>query len=244
VMIGITLVEDLAVVVLTVVLPTLKSFSGQAFAQVGLSFGKALAIILPVAVVAAKVVPPLMQRVARTANQELFVLVAVSLGFATAALTRAMGLSLALGGFLAGVIISGSDCAHETLSKLLPLRDVFVAIFFVTIGALINPRVLGSEPLLLVVLVGLIVICKFLIWFGVVSLFRYSRATALLVGVGLTQIGEFSYVLVQVARSAEVVSDRIYNATLMASLLSIVLNAFLVRMVPACLRIKSATPAP
>jgi len=240
VMIGITLVEDLAVVVLTVVLPTLNGFNGHALAEVGLSFGKAFAIISPVALIAAKVVPPLMQRVARTGSQELFVLVAVSLGFATAALTRAMGLSLALGAFLAGVIISGSEFAHETLLKLLPLRDVFVAIFFVSIGALINPRVLSSDLFLLIVLVALILVGKFLIWFAVVSLFRYPLATALLVSVGLTQIGEFSYVLVQVARGAELVTDRIYRTLLMASLLSILLNAFLVRMVPRYVRTNSA----
>jgi CPA2 family monovalent cation:H+ antiporter-2 len=157
------------------------------------------------------------------------VLVAVALGFATAALTQAVGLSLALGAFLAGMVVSGSDVAHQTLSQLLPLRDVFVALFFVTVGALINPRVLLSEPWLLGVIVLMIVAGKFLIWTAIVWLFRYPFRTAMMVAVGLTQIGEFSFVLLQVSRTSRLVSDAVYNATLTASLVSILLNAFLMK---------------
>ncbi len=91
-------------------------------------------------------------------------LVALALGFATAALTQAVGLSLALGAFLAGVVISGSEHAHETLARVLPLRDAFVALFFVTIGALIDPRQLFSHPSLLAEILALVVLGKFLIW--------------------------------------------------------------------------------
>jgi CPA2 family monovalent cation:H+ antiporter-2 len=109
------------------------------------------------------------------------------------------------------------------------LRDVFVALFFVTIGTLVDPRALLTHPVLLLVLLAMIVVGKFVIWGLVALLFRYSWRTAVRVGVGLTQIGEFSYVLVQVARNASLVDNALYNATLMASLLSILLNAFLVR---------------
>lgn len=232
VMVGITLVDDLVFVVMTVLLPSLAAMSGSKLLGVGLAFGKALLILVPVAFVAAKIVPPLMARVPRTENQELRLLVALGLGFATAAATQALGLSLALGAFLAGMIVSESNVAHETLSDLLPLRNAFTSLFFVTIGALVDPKALLSNPRLLAMLVLLIVLGKFLIWTAVVRLFRYPLRIAVLVGVGLTQIGEFSYVLVQVARDARLVDADVYSATLAASLLTILLNAFLMRAVP------------
>ncbi|HVG02620.1 MAG TPA: cation:proton antiporter, partial [Nitrospira sp.] len=171
--------------------------------------------------------------IAKTQNAELFLLVALSIGIGTAAVTQLAGLSLALGAFLAGLIINGSEYGHETLARLLSLRDAFVALFFVTIGILIDPRVVWTNLPLLGLMLGLIVVGKFVIWTMVVRLFRYAWATSLLVGIGLTQIGEFSFVLVQAAKTAGHVSEDVYNATLAASLLSILLNAPLVRYAPA-----------
>ena len=231
VMIGITLFEDVAVVILTVLMPSLSSPSGDRFLDLGKSLGKALLLLIPIGFLAVRFVPRFLAKVAGMKSKELFVLVSVALGFATAYLTEALGLSLALGAFLAGMLISGSDYTHEILSQLLPLRDIFVALFFVTVGALVNPRVLLSHPGLLLILIALIVVGKFVIWTSIVRLFRFDWKTAVLVGVGLTQIGEFSYVLVQEAKSAQLVPDTIYNATLMASLISILINSLLVRVV-------------
>jgi CPA2 family monovalent cation:H+ antiporter-2 len=200
--------------------------------SIGLAFAKALLILIPVVFIAAKLVPPLMARIPDTRNQELRVLVALALGFATATVTQALGLSLALSAFLAGMVVSESQVAHEILADLLPLRNAFVALFFVTIGALIDPKALISNPFLLAVMVALIALGKFIIWTSVVRLFRYPLRTAVLVGVGLTQIGEFSYVLVRVARDAGLVDAPVYSATLAASLLTILLNAFLMRAAP------------
>jgi len=230
VMIGITLVEDFAVVALTVLLPSLGGSQRGELWAVGLALGKGLRILVPVALLAYKCVPPLMAWVARMKNDELYLLVTLALGFATAALTQAVGLSLALGAFLAGVVISGSEHAHETLTRVLPLRDAFVALFFVTIGALIDPRQLFSHPWLLAEILGLVVLGKFVIWLAVVRLFRYPLGSAALVAIGLTQIGEFSYVLIAVARDSNLVGNDVYNAILAASLLSILLNAALMRM--------------
>jgi len=231
IMIGITLFEDVAVVILTVLMPSMSAPSGDRFLDLGKSFGKAFLLLVPVGFLAVRFVPRLLTRVAEMKSKELFVLVSVALGFATAYLTEALGLSLALGAFLAGMLISGSDYAHEMLAQLLPLRDIFVALFFVTVGALANPRIVLSHPGLLLVLILLIVAGKFLIWSSIVALFRYNWKTAVLVGIGLTQIGEFSYVLVQEAKNAQLVQDTVYNATLMASLISILLNSVLVRVV-------------
>jgi len=231
IMVGITLVEDLAVVVLTVLIPALGALEPGRFLAIGAALAKAGLILLPFGYLAAKVVPPLMTRVARMHNQELFLLVALAIGLGTAAVTQAAGLSLALGAFLAGLIISESDYAHETLARVLSLRDAFVALFFVTIGTLIDPRTLFANLPLLGVMVGLIVVGKFVIWTLVVRFFGYPIWSAALVGLGLTQIGEFSFILVQVARSAGHVGDEVYSATLAAALLTILINGLLVRYV-------------
>ncbi|HEU5195820.1 MAG TPA: cation:proton antiporter, partial [Methylomirabilota bacterium] len=230
--IGITLVEDLVVVMLTIVLPALGDLGPQRMLAVGTAIGKSLVILAPFAYLAWRVVPGILLRVARTRNDELFLMVALAIGLGTAALTHVVGLSLALGAFLAGLMISNSDYAHETLARLLPMRDVFVAVFFVTIGTLIDPvSVMGNLGLLAAIIV-LVVAGKLVIWTSVVRLFDSSWETSLLAAVGLTQIGEFSFVLVQVARGAGHVGDDVYNATLAASLITILINATLVRVVP------------
>jgi CPA2 family monovalent cation:H+ antiporter-2 len=244
IMIGITLVEDLAVVMLTVLLPALGAWEPGRLLAIATALGKAVAILAPFAYLAWKVVPRLLLRVARTRNDELFLMVAVAIGLGTAALTQAVGLSLALGAFLAGLLISKSDYAHETLARLLPVRDVFVAIFFVTIGALIDPATVFANLPLLLVLIGLVVLGKLVVWTGVVRLFGYPLATAFLVAVGLTQIGEFSFILAQVARTAGHVGDDVYTATLAASLLTILLNATLVRVAPRWVEPRRITPHP
>jgi K+:H+ antiporter len=232
VMIGITLVEDLAVVVLTVLLPEVGAISGERLVGIASAIGRAALVLVPFAYLAAKVVPQLITRVARTQNDELFLIVALLIGLGTAALTQAVGLSLALGAFLGGLLLGNSDYWHEALARLLPLRDVFVALFFVTVGALVNPSdVLDNLPLLGVIL-ALIVVGKLFIWTAVVLAFGFAASTALLVAAGLTQIGEFSYILVQVARDAGLVGRDVYNATLTASLLSILINAPLTRYAP------------
>ena len=173
-----------------------------------------------------------MTRVARTQNDELFLLVALAIGLGTAALTQAVGLSLALGAFLAGLLISESDYAHETLARVLPVRDAFVALFFVTIGALIDPALIMENLPLLGTMIALVVVGKLVLRTLVVWVFGQPIRTALMVGVGLTQIGEFSFILVQVARSAGHVGADVYNATLATSLITILVNALLVRIVP------------
>jgi len=230
VMIGITLVEDLAVVVLTIVLPSLGNITGGRLLALAWSLGKAFLILVPVTLAAYRLIPHLMRRVIAIGSSEFFVLVALALGFITAAITEAVGLSLALGAFLAGLLVSESNAGEETLKHLLPLRDAFVALFFVTMGVLVNPRILVSRPSLLLVIVGLTVAGKLAIWTLIVRIFRYSWKTSLMAAIGLTQIGEFSYVLVQVAREAKLVGDDFYNATLAASMVTILLNGLLIKL--------------
>lgn len=235
VMIGIALVEDVAVVAMTVLMPALGEFDSGRLLVIGQALIKALLILAPVGYLGTKVIPPIMTHVARTQNQELFLLVTLAISLGTAAITQMVGLSLALGAFLAGLIISSSEYGHETLARLLSLRDAFVALFFVTIGILIDPRVIIDNLPLLATMICLIVAGMFVIWTSLVRLFGYTWNTAFLVGIGLTQIGEFSFVLVQVAKSAGHIGSEVYNATLAASVITILINAALVRYVPAWL---------
>lgn len=235
VMVGITLVEDLAVVVLTILMPVLVSLTPHHLLGVAIALGKAALVLVPVGIGATYLVPRLLARVARACSDELFLLVLLAVCLGTAALTEAVGLSLALGAFAAGLMVSASPFAQRSLRQMLPLRDAFVALFFVTVGVLINPRAVVGYPGLLVAILLLVVMGKFVVWTAVVKLFRYPFATAVLAGAGLTQIGEFSFILVQVAHANRLVGDPFYYATLAASLLSILLNAALVRAVPKAL---------
>jgi len=227
IMIGITLVEDLAVICMTVVLPV---FLGSGGLQKAVwTLGKALILLIPLTALAIKVIPRLLRQVKLTCNTELFLLVAIAICLGTAALAQLVGFSVALGAFVAGLSISGLEDLHEAHTQLLPLRDAFVALFFVSLGTLINPKVLFQHLPLLGMMLVLILVGKFLVWTAVVWLFRYPISTAIGVAAGLTQIGELSFVVVQVARSAGLVEEHVFSTVIAASLISILINVFFVR---------------
>ena len=229
VMIGITLVEDLAVICMTVVLPVLADKGEGRFAKAAWILGKAVILLVPLAFLAMKVIPPLLRRVKLTCNSELFLLVMIAVCLATAALAQVAGFSVALGAFLAGLSLSGVEDLHDAHIQLVPLRDSFVALFFVSLGTLIDPKVLFESLPLLGIMLLLIVIGKFLVWTAIVWVFRYPIWTAIAVAAGLTQIGELSFVVVQVARSSGMVGENVFSTAIAASLISILLNVFIVR---------------
>src|SRR5205809_4323340 len=148
---------------MTVLLPALGALEPGRLLVIGDALLRAAVVLIPFVYLAAKVVPRVMGRVAATQSDELFLLVALAIGLGTAAVTQAVGLSLALGAFLGGLLISGSDYAHEALARLLPLRDIFVAFFFVTVGALIDPASVLSNLTLLGTIVGLVVVGKLIV---------------------------------------------------------------------------------
>jgi CPA2 family monovalent cation:H+ antiporter-2 len=232
VMITLTLVEDLAVIILTVILPGLAVSNGANYGQVAWEIGKALLLLVPVVFAGWKLIPRFLTWASKTSNDEISLLLALTICLAIAAITEAIGLSLALGAFLAGLLLGSSEFAHKLAQQTFPIRDAFVALFFVTMGMLIDPSTWLASWRVLAVLVGLIMLGKFLIWAGVVKAFAYSWGTSVKVGVGLTQIGEFSFILAQVALHAGLITSEIYNATLAASLVTILANATLFKFVP------------
>jgi monovalent cation:H+ antiporter-2, CPA2 family len=229
IMIGITLIEDLAVICMTVMIPVLGSSKDGGLLMAAWSLGKALLLLIPLIFLAIKVIPRLLRWVKTTCNSELLLLVAIAICLATAALAQAVGFSVALGAFLAGVSISSLPDLHDAHTQLVPLRDALVALFFVSLGTLINPRVLIDSLPLLGVMLLLIVGGKVLVWTAIVRLFRYPIKTAIAVAAGLTQIGELSFVVMQTARSQGMVGENVFSTLIAASLISILLNVFIVR---------------
>lgn len=244
-MVTLSLVEDLVVVVLTVVLPSFSPEGGATLGQAAWKVSKAILLLAPIALAGWKLVPPLLARVEKTCNDEISLLLALTVCIGVAALTEAVGLSLALGAFLAGLFLGNSAFTHKMALQTQPLRDLFVAFFFISVGMLLDPGTWLESWGLIVLLVGLVLLGKFVVWTGITLLFRYSMPTALRVGMGLTQIGEFSFILAQVSRQAGLISPKLYHATLAASFLTILVNATMFRFLKpmASVEARVATPA-
>ena len=227
--VGITLVEDLAVVVMTMLIPALGSSDGGGASSLGRGLLLAGVILVPVIWLAGHAIPRVLVLVARGGNEELLLLTAVTIAAATAALTVLVGLSHALGAFLAGMMISEAEPAHRVLDRVLPIRDMFVAVFFVSVGMLIRPATLVEEVPTVAAMVVLVTVGKFAVWTGIVRAAGYPTATAMLAGLGLTQIGEFSYILGKVGLEHGLVDRPVYDAILGTSVVTILVNALTFR---------------
>jgi len=217
--------EDLLVVALIIFLPLLAGGGAGRVGSVVEAIGLALVVLVPFFYLANRIVPKILARVARSGSTELFILVAMVIGIGTAALSSGLGLSLALGAFLGGLIISESEFTHEILARVLPMRDLFGALFFVSMGTLIRPQELGADLPRVALMLGVIVVGKFVLRVPVLRIFRYPWPTAALVSLHLAQSGEFSFVLAQVALAAGVIGPGLYHAILTAALLSILASA-------------------
>lgn len=236
IVVGIALVGDLAVVAMIVLLPTLNPTATNQLALLLQALLKGALILGPFFLLARQVVPRWLARVAGTGNSELLVLVMMVLAIGTAALTAAAGLSIALGAFLAGLLVNESEACHSILTRILSVRDIFVAIFFASIGLLVQPASLPSQIPMIVVLALLVVVGNFWIWHGVVRAAGYGAETAGLAALGLTQIGEFSYVLARVGLREGLIGAPVQQGILATSLITIVVNALLFRRMPNWLK--------
>ena len=231
-LVGVSLVGDLAVVAMVVLMPTLKPTAANQAGVLLQAFLKAAVILGPFFLLARKVVPQMLGRVAKTGNPELLVLVMMVLAIGTAVLTAAAGLSIALGAFLAGLLVNESEACHEILTRILAIRDIFVALFFASIGLLIQPRSLASQVPTILILMFLVVVGNFWIWRGVLGAAGYAAGTVGLTALGLTQIGEFSYVLVETGLREGLIGAPVQQGVLATSVISIVVNALLFRRTP------------
>jgi len=232
VMLGILIVQDLALGLMLAVLPALD----QPPEAVGMAILWALGEIALFAAgaIAAGIwlIPPLLRFLARTESRELFLLGIVALCLGIALLTEHLGLSIEMGAFVAGLMISEVEYADQTLAYVEPLQDIFATLFFAAIGMLIDPVFLWNNLELILGLVALVIVGKFLIVTPLVKLFGYSLRTALIAGLGLAQIGEFSFVLASEGRALGLVSRHVYLLILGTTAVTLVLTPFVLRLIP------------
>lgn len=198
---AILIFQDLAIVAMVLLVPMLAG-EGVTAGEVLWVLGKALLLIAGVLVLARRVVPWILEHVVRTRRQELFLLTVVAICFGTAAAFSYAGVSLALGAFLAGLVVSESRYREHALSEILPLRTVFSAVFFVSVGMLLNLGFLVENPLLVLAAAGVVIVVKVLTTTGSVLVLGYPIRIAATIGLGLAQIGEFSFVLERTGRAA------------------------------------------
>ncbi len=227
---GLSLVEDLIVVIFSVLIPVLGNWTPQYAINLGLSLGKAFLILAPIFFLSFFAIPRFLEWVAAKCDAELLLVVTMTLCIGAAAITGFFGLSLALGAFVAGLLISSSSAGRTAVFQLQGTRDLCVAIAFVSVGALIKPQIWWHESGLLFTVLGFIVIGKFVVWFGVIQLFGVPFRTAAKSALLLSQIGEFSFILAELARKANLISEKLYNVILAAALFSILINTILVRL--------------
>ena len=234
---GWLLVEDLVMVLVLVLLPaTAALLGGEAFTgstddniwlTLGITLLKVVGFIAFMLIIGKRLVPMIMQFVARLGSRELFTLTvvaaAVSIAFGA---YKIFGVSMALGAFFAGMVVKESDFSHRAEEETLPLREIFAILFFVAVGMLFDPRILVEQPVHVLAVVAIIMVGKTIAAMALVLFFRYPINTALTVGASLAQIGEFSFILATLGVSLKLLSLEGQNLILAGALISITLNSF------------------
>jgi CPA2 family monovalent cation:H+ antiporter-2 len=226
--VGILIFQDLCIVPFMLLIPVMAG--GRGTGELLFTFGKAAAIIAIVLLSARWLVPGLLYQIVRTRSRELFVVTILILCFGTALLTSEFGLSLALGAFLAGLVISDSEYAQEATSAILPLRDSFSGLFFISVGMLMDTSFVVNNLAAVLSLVGGIIFLKFFSGFFSMAVLGRPVRTSIQSSLNLAQIGEFSFVLAVAGLSAGLITDQIYQGFLSASVLTMLLTPLLMQI--------------
>ena len=235
--VGWLIVEDLFTVVALVVLPALAleqtGLAGTAWA-LALAIGKAGFFAGLIWILGTRLASPVMDAIARTRSTELFTLTVfvVALGVALIA-ARVFEVSVALGAFFAGLVVGQSRFGFQAAADMAPFRDVFSALFFVSVGMLLNPGFIVAEPLIVGAALAIVLIVKPLVALAIVWLLRDTTRTALTVAVGLAQIGEFSFILAALGTSLGILPQHAMDALVVVAIASIAVNPLLFRAVAA-----------
>ncbi|BAZ80666.1 cation:proton antiporter [Sphaerospermopsis kisseleviana CS-549] len=231
IMLAILIAQDLALGVMLAIIPALQQPENIAVA-LSLALVK-ITIFVGVAIIFSRwVVPRVLSNIAATESNELFLLVVIALCLGVAVITANLGLSIAMGAFVAGLMISEIDYADQALAKILPLRDTFASLFFASIGMLIDPAILISNFAIILELVALVMLGKAVIIFGIVLKFGYSLKNAIIVSLGINQIGEFSFVLALVGLQLELISQQTYSLLLGTTAITLILTPFSLKVAP------------
>ena len=220
---GVLLFQDLSVVPMMLVLPLLAG-EGAAGSTLALAMGKTVLVLAGVLGGAWFVVPRALHWVAETRQRDLFALAVFLACIGTAWMVSKAGVSLALGAFLAGLVVAGSEYRHQALAELIPFREVLTSLFFVSVGMLFDPTVLMQRPGLVLGLLAAVILGKFLIIVVVGALMKLPLRTAVLAGTALCQVGEFSFVLMAASRSTGLLSPDLTSLLLTVIILSMLLT--------------------
>ncbi len=225
VMIGMLIIQDLAIVPMMIILPQINN-PGTGLPLLGMAVVKAAIFIVLMVLLGTKVLPFLLKRIARWNSRELFLLFITALGLGVGYGTYLFGLSFAFGAFVAGMVLSESDYGHQALSDIIPLRDIFGLLFFTSVGMLLDPNFLLSNLKMILLLILLVMVGKGLIFAFISRLFGYRNIVPLAVGLGLFQIGEFSFVLERVGLSTNSIDAGLYSLVLTATITTMLLTPF------------------
>lgn len=230
IVLGISLIQDMSTVPLLVILPVLAGFEINLAESLGLAIGKALLFIAIVVAVGVWILPRVIKRAADTRSRELFLLFIVVVAMLTAAAALAFGLSVAIGAFVAGVLIGQSIFARQALANIIPLRDIFGALFFVSLGMLANLADAFVNPGMLIAIILFVLVVKFIICTAIPWVFGYGSRTSVLSGMGLIPMGEFSFILASTGLAMAIVSDYLFSITLTLVAVTMVLSPFLMSL--------------
>jgi CPA2 family monovalent cation:H+ antiporter-2 len=242
--VGWLVVEDIFTVILLVLIPILGFDPGSGHTNaatpeasvwrtVGITILKLAALVAIVLLAVSRVVPRIMAHVARLRSRELFTLTILVFSIAIAvAAYEFFGASVALGAFLAGLVLAQSPVSHQAAAEILPLRDAFAVLFFVSVGMLLDPTIVVRQPLMTLAAMGIILIAKPLSALAIVALLGHPARTALTVAIGLGQIGEFSFILSDLAQRYGLMTEDGHNVLIASAILSITLNPIAFRSIP------------
>lgn len=223
VMIGMLIIQDLAVIPMMIMLPELNNL-GEALNTFGLAALKSAIFIGIMILAGTKLLPVLLSYIARWNSRELFLIAITAIGLGVGYATYLAGLPFAFGAFIAGLVLSESDYGHQALSDIIPLRDLFGLLFFVSIGMLLDPHFLISNLATILLLVALVTIGKGLIFGGISVLFGFGNIIPFALGLGLFQIGEFSFVLARLGLSTGSIDNELYSLFLVTAIMTMVLT--------------------
>ncbi|MEL7084560.1 MAG: cation:proton antiporter, partial [Cyanobacteria bacterium J06597_1] len=243
IMLAILIVQDLGLGILLAVLPVLTRPPEEIGTALLIALFKVTAFLICAIMAGKWVIPRLVRTIARQGSQELFLLGILGLCLGIALITSAIGLGIEMGAFVAGVMVSNVEYADHALDRVLPMRDVFATLFFASIGLLIDPLFLLENIWVLAGLVAIAMVGKALILTSIVRVFGYPLRTALTVGMGLNQIGEFSFVLAGVAQTSGVFTERLYGLVVGTTAVTLLLTPFVLRLTPRLLLWMERSPS-
>lgn len=241
---AILIFQDVIVVPMMLLTPLLGGATGNVGKSLLFLLAKGIGVIVVVLISAHWIVPRLLYQIARTRSRELFILSIVVMCFAVAWLTSSIGLSLALGAFLAGLIISESEYSHQALSNILPFRDVFTSFFFISIGMLLDLGFVFKHPLLISLIALGVLFVKTITGSFASALLGFPLRTTILVGLILSQVGEFSFILSRTGLEYNLLDGNIYQTFLSVSVLTMAAAPFIVALAPLIADSISQLPLP